>query len=157
MQQITVPPHEVPAHDMTERVGTTPASGANFVETPRQRAHIFNIDASYDLNNHWTLGGKIGGRLSEQDNGSGFVSNNAVLGVLNLRYHVVHKWDALIEFRQLRAEDLGTDSGFLAAVYRHVGNNAKIGIGYNFSQFSDDLADVTYDDEGIFLNIVGKF
>ncbi|MEM7243088.1 MAG: hypothetical protein AAF429_12960 [Pseudomonadota bacterium] len=144
-------------YDMTERVGATPASGANFITTPRQKAHIFNIDASYDLNNHWTLGGKIGGRLSEQDNGSGFVSNNAVLGVLNLRYHIVHKWDALVEFRQLSAEDLGRESGFLAAIYRHVGNNAKIGLGYNFSQFSDDLADVTYDDEGVFLNIVGKF
>ena len=50
-----------------------------------------------------------------------------------------------------------TDFGALVAVYRHVGNNAKIGIGYNFGRFSDDLTDLTKDDEGVFLNVIGKF
>ena len=144
-------------HDTTSRTTTAVGTDANFTSTPRQYSHIFSVDGSYDLNNHWTIGGKIGGRFTSQDSGSGFVDNNAWLGVLNLRYHVVHEWDALIEFRQLEAEDLGTDTGILAAVYRHVGNNAKIGIGYNFGQFSDDLADLTYDDQGLFINIIGKF
>ena len=143
--------------DMTERSTTLPASGSNFLNTPEQRAHIINIDASYDLNRYFTLGGKIGGRFSEQDNGAGFVSNNATLGVVNLRFHVVHNWDALIEARQLTAQTSGSDRGFLAAAYRHIGNNLKVGVGYNFSQFSDDLRDVTFDDRGVFLNIVGKF
>ncbi len=143
--------------DMTERnIGSTAASGS-FLNSPRQRAHVLSFDASYDINNHWTIGGKIGGRWSEQDNGTGFVSNNATLGVINARYHVVHNWDALIEARQLTAQDLGSDTGLLAALYRHVGNNFKVGLGYNFGQFSDDLTDVTYNDEGVFLNIVGKF
>lgn len=144
-------------YDMTERVASATSTGANFLSTPRQRAHVFSIDASYDLDRHWTLGAKIGGRYSEQDSGSGFVSNNATLGVLNLRYHSVHKWDALMEVRQLHAQDVGTQTGFLAAVYRHVGNNFKVGVGYNFGDFSDDLTDVTYDDSGVFLNLVGKF
>lgn len=146
-------------YDMTERVAATPSTGANFLNSPRQRAHVFSVDASYDLDEHWTVGAKIGGRYSEQDSGTaaGFVSNNATLGVLNLRYHSVHKWDALVEVRQLHAQDIGSDSGFLAAVYRHVGNNFKIGLGYNFGQFSDDLTDVTYNDSGVFLNLVGKF
>jgi hypothetical protein len=119
---------------------------------------VFSVDASYDLDEHWTLGAKVGARYSDQDSGTGgFVSNNATLGVLNLRYHSVHKWDALVEVRQLKAQDLGSDTGFLAAAYRHVGNNFKIGIGYNFGQFSDDLTDVTYNDSGVFLNLVGKF
>ncbi|MGB7242994.1 MAG: hypothetical protein WBC93_13015 [Sulfitobacter sp.] len=144
-------------YDMTQRIATIPGSGANFLNSPRQKAHVISLDASYDLNNNWTIGGKIGGRWSEQDSGAGFVSNNATLGVVNLRYHVVHKWDALLELRQLTAQDLGTDTGVLAALYRHAGNNFKIGVGYNFGRFSDDLRDVTYDDKGIFLNIVAKF
>ena len=144
-------------YDMTERVATTPSTGSNFLDSPRQRAHVVSLDASYDINNHWTIGGKIGGRWSEQDSGAGFISNNATLGVVNLRYHIVHKWDALLEARQLTAQDLGSDTGVLAALYRHVGNNFKFGVGYNFGQFSDDLTDVTYNDNGVFLNIVGKF
>ena len=144
-------------YDVTERTDTTVGSDANFENTPKQKTHILSLDASYDLSNYWTLGGKFGGRWAEQDDGSGFYSNNAWLGVANLRYHVVHNWDALIEIRHLDAEASGSDSGFLAAVYRHVGNNAKVGLGYNFTSFSDDLADLTYNDQGIFLNIVAKF
>ena len=40
---------------------------------------------------------------------------------------------------------------------RRVGDNMKIGVGYNFGHFSDDLTDLTYDDHGIFVNAVGKF
>jgi len=32
-----------------------------------------------------------------------------------------------------------------------------VGAGYNFGRFSDDLRDLTLDDKGPFLNIVGKF
>jgi hypothetical protein len=144
-------------HDMTERSGFSAPAGGNFLTTPRQKAHILSVDASYDLNQNWTVGGKIGGRWSEQDNGAGFVSNNATLGVLNVRYHAVHKWDFLLEARQLDAEDVGSRFSMLAAAYRHFGNNLKVGIGYNAGTFSDDLADVTYDDKGVFLNVVGKF
>ena len=143
-------------HDMTERVAGA-VSGANFVASPRQEAHIFSVDVDYDINEQWTIGGKVGGRLSRQDSGAGFTSNNATLGVINLRYHAVHNWDALFEVRQLNAEDLGSDLGVLGAVYRHIGDNMKIGIGYNAGQFSDDLADVTYNDSGVFINFVGKF
>ena len=86
-----------------------------------------------------------------------FRSNNATLGTLNLRYHAVHKWDFLLEARQLHTEDVGTQFGAIAAAYRHIGNNLKVGVGFNAGRFSDDLADVTYDDRGVFLNIVGKF
>ncbi len=144
-------------HDMTERSGFTAPAGSNFLTTPRQRAHILSVDASYDLNQQWTIGGKLGGRWSDQDNGFGFVSNNATLGVINMRYHAVHKWDFLLEARQLDAQDAGSQFGILAAAYRHFGNNFKVGLGYNAGRFSDDLADVTYDDRGIFLNIIGKF
>ncbi|MGI6852079.1 hypothetical protein [Mesorhizobium sp. 1B3] len=45
----------------------------------------------------------------------------------------------------------------LAAVYRHLGNNFQVGVGYNSGRFSGDLRDFTLGNEGVFLNIVGKF
>jgi hypothetical protein len=44
-----------------------------------------------------------------------------------------------------------TDYGALTALYRHVGDNFKVGLGYNFGSFSDDLRDLTLDDEGVIL------
>ena len=48
-------------------------------------------------------------------------------------------------------------SGFLVAAYRHLGEHIKFGVGYNFTDFSDDLTDLDYDSQGIFINAVGKF
>ena len=80
------------------------------------------------------------------------------LGVANVRYNVVQNWDALIEGRYFEAVDAGTsETGALAAVYRHFGDNAKVGIGYNFASFSDDLTDLTQDDQGLFINLIAKF
>jgi len=42
----------------------------------------------------------------------------------------------------------------LAAIYRHIGNNMKIGVGYNFTDFSDDLTDLRYNHKGVFFNFV---
>ncbi len=127
---------------------------------PRQVSHILNWDTEYDLNRHWTVGGKIGVRKSKTSFAAGqpFVDNDAGLIVANARYHVTHKWDSLFEVRHLAAWSTGfAETSGLLTVYRHVGNNAKVGVGYNFGSFSDDLTDMTYDDKGVFINLVAKF
>ncbi|THH35167.1 hypothetical protein E4Z66_15190 [Aliishimia ponticola] len=127
---------------------------------PVQRSHVFSVDAEYDLNEQWSLGAKVGARLAESavDSDSDYTRNDAVLGVLNARWHVVKNWDALFEVRALELYDAGTtEIGGLAAIYRHVGDHLKIGVGYNLTNFSDDLTDLTYDDRGAFINIVAKF
>jgi hypothetical protein len=56
----------------------------------------------------------------------------------------------------LNDEDV-SEYGALLTVYRSFGDNAKLGLGYNFGSFSDDLRDTTLDDEGLFLNLQAKF
>jgi hypothetical protein len=127
---------------------------------PRQRSHVLSVDADYDLNRYWSLGGKIGVRLADSAASATapLVPNDAWLAVANARYHIVHKWDGLLEVRSLhQVQSSTTDIGFLGAVYRQIGNNAEIGLGYNFGRFSDDLTDLTQDDKGLFLNIIAKF
>lgn len=126
----------------------------------RQESHVFSLEASYDINRAWTLGGKIGGRFSETSSGDGepFVSNDAWLAVVNARYHIVHEWDLLAEVRHLDLVDAEiSETSFLAAAYRHMGNNVKVGVGYNFGTFSDDLTDLNRDDKGLFINLIAKF
>lgn len=127
---------------------------------PRQKSHVFSIDADYDLNERWSVGGKLGFRLSETspDSTTAFTQNDAILAIVNARYHLVHNWDILIEARSFRAVQAHTtDFGFLAAAYRHMGNNVKLGIGYNFGRFSDDITDLSQDDKGLFINLIAKF
>ncbi|MEP1766678.1 MAG: hypothetical protein ABJJ53_08595 [Sulfitobacter sp.] len=125
-----------------------------------QESHVVSIEANYDLNPQWTIAGKVGGRWSESASAAGdtLASNDAWLAVVNARYHLVHNWDLLIEARHLNLVDAGlASSGFLGAAYYHINNNAKIGLGYNFTDFSDDLTDLSYDNEGLFVNLIAKF
>ena len=50
-----------------------------------------------------------------------------------------------------------TRSGTLLALSRYVGDHFKVGAGYNFAEFSDDLTDLGYDHQGVFLNLTGAF
>jgi len=136
-------------------------SSGGQVELPRQRSQIFSVDTAYDLTKKLTIGGKYGYRegevaLSRLDDN--FVSSDAQLGVIRLDYHVIKKWDLIGEARWLSTSLADDDRfGALVGVYRHVGENAKIGAGYNFSSFSDDLTNFENDNDGFFINLIGKF
>ncbi|MFC5583929.1 TonB-dependent receptor [Nitratireductor kimnyeongensis] len=133
---------------------------------PLQRSHIVSADLTYDLLPWLSVGGKYGMRLGEirtrSTDGSGSMGDweksSAHLGILRADLHVVKNWDAMLEGRAFYLPEIQSmDYGALAALYRHVGNNFKVGAGYNFGRFSDDLRDLTLDDRGAFLNVVGKF
>jgi hypothetical protein len=62
----------------------------------------------------------------------------------------------MIEGRALEMPDLKeTRSGMLVAIYRHFSKHVKAGLGYNFTNFSEDLTDMSYKSHGIFMNVVG--
>ncbi len=144
--------YNVPAADQE----STLSSGADVL----QRSHIFAVDVMYDLTPRWTIGGKYAYRLGEvsldRENPE-FFSSQAHLYVLRLDWHFLHRWDALLEGRMLDLPDAEDRlSGALVALYRHFGNHIKLGVGYNFSKFSDDLTDLSYDHQGLFINLIGK-
>ncbi len=128
---------------------------------PKQRSHIISLDGTYDINEILSVGAKYGyrfGEISESRTGDDFTDSSAHLGVLRFDLHVVKNWDAVLEGRVLYLpEAQSTRYGAFAALYRHFGDNFKLGIGYNFADFSDDLTDLTFDDQGVFINAIGKF
>jgi hypothetical protein len=50
-----------------------------------------------------------------------------------------------------------TQHGAMISVDRHIGKNMKIGIGYNFTDFDDDLSNTDGTAKGWFINLVGKY
>lgn len=128
---------------------------------PRQNSHVLSADANYRLNNNFSIGGKYGFRIGQVETfrGSGiYADSSAHLAIIRADVHVVHNWDLMVEGRVLWSPSADTtDLGAVVAGYRHFGKNVKAGIGYNFGRFSDDLTDLTFDDQGVFLNVIGKF
>jgi flagellar motor protein MotB len=141
-----------------------PASGqvtiANTAAAFIQKSHIFSVDAIYDLNINWSLGGKFAhklGQVSVDVVNPQFFDSRADLYVARIDWHFVHKWDFMTEARMLSLPD-AQDSlgGFLVGIYRELDNYFKLGVGYNFTSFSDDLTDLSYTHQGIFINLIGK-
>jgi hypothetical protein len=143
----------------TATIGQITAGGTT--TAPKQRSQILSADFTFDLNKWVSVGAKYGYRFGEvalTRASNAYVSSKAHLGIIRADFHIVKKWDALAELRYLRtATAQDSRVGALAGVYRHIGDHAKIGVGYSFSDFSDDLTNLDYKSDGPFFNIIGKF
>jgi hypothetical protein len=100
----------------------------------------------------------VGELRPSRDDSAPWFKSTADLAVLRVDWKLVRRWDWLLELRTLRAAELSErKSGVLTAAYYHVTENVKVGLGYNFTDFSDDLTDQSYRSRGVFLNVLGKF
>ena len=137
------------------------ASSGQDTSLADQRSHVFAVEGIYDLNQKWEVGGKLAYKTGDTriSRGAGpWFETGAHLVVTRARYHMLKKWDALFEYRWLETEGEDDDKeGALLGVYRHVGKHMKVGAGYNFTDFNDDLTDNDYDSDGWFFDIVGKY
>jgi hypothetical protein len=131
--------------------------GAAFEE----RSHVGSLQGLFQLTPKWQLGGAFAYKRSalRPDRGEDdWVESDTHLAAGRLTYHFVRAWDLSGEYRTLTvtpADD--TRSGYLAAIYRHFGDHVKVGVGYNFTDFTDDLTHLDYEANGWFVNVVGKW
>jgi flagellar motor protein MotB len=125
-----------------------------------QKSHVAAIDLTYDLTSNFTIGGKYGyrlGQVSLDRENPEFYDSNAMLYVVRGDYRFRDNWEFLLEARLLHMPDLDErKAGALATVSRYVGDHLKIGLGYNFTDFSEDLTDLSYDHHGVFLSLTGS-
>ncbi len=140
-------------------VSSLPQVGAN-VAFYDQRTQVLTVEGIYKPNQVWEYAGKLArrqgdvrfGRLSGQ-----WADSGATFAAGQVRYGFADKWKGLAEYRWLGVKDGGDRQGILLGVDRDLGNNFRVGVGYNFTQFSDDLTNFDYDSKGWFLNIVGWY
>jgi len=125
-----------------------------------QKSQIAALDLTYDLTASWSIGGKYAYRLGQVslDRANPVFFNNAAhLVVLRVDWRFRKDWEGMVEGRTLDLPDVSQRrSGALGAIYRYFGKHMKAGVGYNFTDFSDDLTDLGYDHQGAFFNIVGS-
>ncbi|MCH7645522.1 MAG: OmpA family protein [Myxococcales bacterium] len=137
-----------------------PSEGQDFGRTD-ESSHVGSLEGMYRLLKPWSVGGKVAykyGKLrADRDDGPWF-RTQTLFYAARTNLHFLHKWDVLAEYRWLEVEETkDRRQGALAALYRHIGKNAKIGVGYNFSDFDDDLTNLDYKSRGWFVTLIGKF
>jgi hypothetical protein len=124
-----------------------------------QKSHVAALDLNYDLTDAWSIGGKYAyrlGQVSLDREQPQFFDNRAQLYILRTDLKI-GGWEGLLEGRMLDMLDLNEQrSGALVAVYRYVGKHFKVGAGYNFTDFSEDLTDLSFRSEGVFINMIGS-
>jgi lipopolysaccharide assembly outer membrane protein LptD (OstA) len=125
-----------------------------------QKSHIASVDVTYDLNRQWSVGGKYAYRLGQASLdrvNPQFFDNTAELYIARADWRFRQEWEGMLEARMLQMPDLNeTRAGALVALYRVFGKHVKAGIGYNFTNFSEDLTDLSFRQHGIFMNVVGS-
>jgi hypothetical protein len=125
-----------------------------------QKSQVLSFEGVYKLDHNWEFAAKLARREGEVRFGRGtgaWFDSSTTFAATQVRYELRQKWHALGEYRWLDVKDGGTRQGWLAGVDRDIGRNFRIGAGYNFTDFSDDLTDFDYDHRGWFMNFVGSY
>ncbi|MEN1972681.1 hypothetical protein WCE34_10180 [Luteimonas sp. MJ204] len=125
-----------------------------------QRTQVLSLEGVYRLGHRWEAAAKLARREGEVRYGRGtgdWFDSATTFAAGQLRYELTYKWHGLVEYRWLDVDDGGTRNGWMAGVDRDIGQNFRIGAGYNFTDFSDDLTDFDYDHKGWYINFVGSY
>ena len=124
-----------------------------------QKTHVAAFDLTYDLTSRWSIGGKYAHRIGEMSLSRAdpqFFDNAADLYVLRADFRFMKSWEGMIEGRRLAMPEIHDHrDGSLVAISRYLNKHLKVGVGYNFTDFSDDLTDLSYDSRGVFVSMTG--
>ena len=125
-----------------------------------QQSRVADIDTTYQTTSWLSLGVKYAirtGELKATELPGTWFASEARLAVLRMDLLFLHGWDGMLELRRLSIRETDDErDGVLVGAYRHFGEHLKIGVGYNFTNYSDNLTDMSYRSRGFFLNSIGK-
>ena len=126
-----------------------------------QRSLIASMEGLYDITRHWSAGAKLAHRSSEirlERNTGEWIDNDASLVSGRIRYKARFGVDATAAYHWLGSNASNNERhGALLTIGRRVGDNLTFSVGYNFTNFDDDLTDDSYDVKGWFVNLIGTY
>jgi len=126
-----------------------------------QKSRVVSVDTIWDATTWLSLGAKYGyrwGSLKPTRTAGDWFDSTAQLYVVRAEWKFVRNWSGLVELRRLDAREAkDSKKGVLVGVYRYIAKHMKVGVGYNFSNFSDDLTNLSYHNRGVFVNVLSTF
>jgi hypothetical protein len=137
----------------------SPSGQTDFKDIEKEKSHTIAGEAVYDLTDRWQLVEKLAYKTGEEKvTGFDFTKTKTWLAVQRLNYNLNRDWQVGAEYRRLtqkQAKDY--KQGALVEVARKVGEFIQVGLGYNFTNFNDDLTHLNYTAQGPFVRLTGKF
>jgi hypothetical protein len=136
---------------------------ANLLQSQRtdQKSLVASLEGVYRLTPKFDLGAKLarrGGQVRLGRAEDAWIDSTATFYAARLSYELISKWDAMVEYRVLDVpESSSRRKGLLVGIDREIRRNFRLGVGYNFTDFSDNLTYLSYEFEGFFVNVVGKY
>lgn len=135
-------------------------SSGDISDDYEQKSWVWALEGVYEVSSRWEVAFKAAkrdGKMRYQGEDDWY-SSGAELYAVRVNYELTKQWDALLEYRTLRVDTAKDNkNGWLAAIYRKVGANAKVGVGYNWTDYNDDLTRLNYNSKGWFVNVVGTW
>ncbi len=125
-----------------------------------QKSQILSLEGVYKYSDRWEFAAKAAQREGEVRFGRNtgtWADASTTFAAGQIRYDLRQQWHGLAEYRWLKVKDGGTRQGWLVGVDRDINKHFRVGVGYNFTDFSDDLTNFDYDHKGWFLNLVGNY
>lgn len=137
-----------------------------------QQSTVASIEGSYSVGLQVELGAKLALRHTQMrvQRGTGpWFKNDARYAAAQVRwkfdrwdeqaqrYELWTRWSALAEYRVLDTQRDGRKSGYLVSLDKDMNKNLRFGVGYNFTDFSTDLTDLSYSHKGWFMNLLLRY
>src|SRR6185295_3364936 len=124
-----------------------------------QKSRVAAFDLTYALTPTWSLGGKYAHRIGEMSltrDTPQFFDNAADLFIVRADFRFKKDWEGMLEGRLLDLPDSHDQrAGNLVVISRYLNKHLKADVGYNFTDFSDDLTDLSFDHRGVFISMTG--
>ena len=136
-----------------------PSQQADIHDIEGTKAHVLSGEAAFDLTEHWQIVQKLALRIQEEKvTGFEFTRTQTWLVVDRLNYNINRDWLVGAEYRRLaQSQAKDAKQGALVELARNIGEYVQASVGYNFTDFSDDLTYLGYTAQGPFARLTGKF
>jgi hypothetical protein len=122
-------------------------------------SNVFSADWSYQLTPKFEWVGKQAVRYRTTHYLDADLDSTTMLSIQRLNMQLIRDLAVGLEARRLQADESeDTASGWLAEIAWERFEHMRIGIGYNFTDFSDDLLrNRSYSERGVFLRLQGVY
>jgi hypothetical protein len=151
-----------------------PDSKWDFPEDIESIKNVYSIEGIYDLCRLIQLVGKFSYRnMDEKVGNRDWTHSDTYLYIGRVNFHISKKgtvpegtvpfllsgWDFAIEYRTLANKEIeDSKAGFLVELDKDLTQYIRAGLGYNFTDYSDDLTTSDkYDAKGWFVKLAGKY
>lgn len=125
-----------------------------------QNSRVLLFEGIYRLNHRWETTAKLAWRHGRARNGRGhgnWFNSAARFSALQARYELFYRWHGIAEYRWLTVKQGGQRQGWLLGIDRDINRHLRCGVGFNLTDFRDDLTDLNDHQRGWYFNLTGDY